>query len=435
RHVPLSTLTQSIIPDQGRSGYAMGRTGRRAFQEGELLHFGREGLVEALLPGDEGLAHSVVVVAHHAAVSAHLVDEGLQEDSPVSGPTCVLAILPHFHAYEWTAPPEVMEFHCSAYEFVYHQLQKSVFVCLFFFFFFFTIRIVNQKSLQTSNLGLPNPEQRVNVPLQRSIVCSQFVRDYSLTRIQRNTRAVTSQFRQAIPGSGKSLPSTVRTEYKHGFLPSISFTNSSKILRPPTGPERKSCPHLKDEETRDFLGGPVVKSPPSNAGDARSTPEKTIILKRVYTVFFCLLVWFFNKGNDTTAVQREWSIPKNWNVSGGFIKEIISLGDKINQLTTIIFTFSQRQKSLTTTPKSGGPEPKKFCPKIKFGHHEHLTRPFRKKQTVSSEKHRRQAPGRGPSPCQNHRAVTLACLVRGGFRLFRLVLVSSGLKVSRRSDI
>ena len=64
---------------------------------GELLHFGREGLVEALLPGDEGLAHSVVVVAHHAAVSAHLVDEGLQEDSPVSGPTCVLAILPHFH--------------------------------------------------------------------------------------------------------------------------------------------------------------------------------------------------------------------------------------------------------------------------------------------------------------------------------------------------
>ena len=39
-----------------------------------------------------------------------------------------------------------------------------------FSFFFFTIRIVNQKSLQTSNLGLPNPEQRINVPLQRSML-------------------------------------------------------------------------------------------------------------------------------------------------------------------------------------------------------------------------------------------------------------------------
>lgn len=37
-------------------------------------------------------------------------------------------------------------------------------------------------------------------------------------------------------------------------------------------------------------------------------------------MFFCLLVWFFNKGNDTTAVQREWSIPKNWNVSEVFHK-------------------------------------------------------------------------------------------------------------------
>ena len=30
----------------------------------------------------------------------------------------------------------------------------------------------------------------------------------------------------------------------------------------------------KDEETRHFPGGPVVNSPPSNAGDARSTPGR-----------------------------------------------------------------------------------------------------------------------------------------------------------------
>eukprot|EP00069_Balaena_mysticetus_P008469 bmy_06018T0 len=431
RHIPLSTLTQSIIPDQGRNGYAMCRTGRRSFQEwkefrGELLHFGREGLVEALLPGDEGLAHSVVVVAHHAAVSAHLVDEGLQEDSPVSGPTCVLAILPHFHAYERTAPPEVTEFHCSAYEFVYHQLQKSIFQKLL-------VRIVNQKSLQTSNLGLPNPEQRINVPLQRIKILLKVSISTVLKRvIQRNTCTVISQFRQAIPGSEYRKPKQPR----QGFLPSISLTNSSKILRPPTGPVAKYLPH--DQQSKEAVPtvGVIIEAActqNSESGTAKLLPRKlhSASQHQAATALNCIFLIYYMQGNDTTAVQREWSIPKNWNVLGVFHKG----GDKINQLTTVIFTFSQSQKSLTTTPKSGGPEPKKLCPKIKFGHHGHLTRPFRKKQTVSSEEHRRQAPGRGPSPCQNHRAVTLACLVRGGFRLFRLVLVSSSLKVSRRSDI
>lgn len=63
----------------------------------ELLHFWGQGLVEALLPGDEGLADSVVVVAHHAAVPAHLVDERLQQDPPVSRASGILAILAHFH--------------------------------------------------------------------------------------------------------------------------------------------------------------------------------------------------------------------------------------------------------------------------------------------------------------------------------------------------
>lgn len=63
----------------------------------ELLHFWGQGLIEALLPGDEGLADSVVVVAHHAAVAAHLVNERLQQDPPVSRSSGILAILAHFH--------------------------------------------------------------------------------------------------------------------------------------------------------------------------------------------------------------------------------------------------------------------------------------------------------------------------------------------------
>lgn len=36
------------------------------------------------------------------------------------------------------------------------------------FFFFLTIKVVNQKSLQASNLELPNAEQRGNVASQRT---------------------------------------------------------------------------------------------------------------------------------------------------------------------------------------------------------------------------------------------------------------------------
>lgn len=63
----------------------------------ELLHFGGQGLVEALLSGNEWLADGVVIVAHHAAVAAHLVNERLQQDPPVSGSSGILAMLAHFH--------------------------------------------------------------------------------------------------------------------------------------------------------------------------------------------------------------------------------------------------------------------------------------------------------------------------------------------------
>lgn len=44
---------------------------------GEALHGQRQRLVEPLLPGDEGLAHGVLIVLHHAQVSPDLVQEGL----------------------------------------------------------------------------------------------------------------------------------------------------------------------------------------------------------------------------------------------------------------------------------------------------------------------------------------------------------------------
>lgn len=39
---------------------------------GELLHLGRQRFIEALLPAEQWLAHRVVIVAHHAGVTAHL---------------------------------------------------------------------------------------------------------------------------------------------------------------------------------------------------------------------------------------------------------------------------------------------------------------------------------------------------------------------------
>lgn len=63
----------------------------------EFLHFWRQRFIKALFPGYERFAHSVVIVAHHAAVAAHLMDERLQQDPSASCVGCVLAMLPHLH--------------------------------------------------------------------------------------------------------------------------------------------------------------------------------------------------------------------------------------------------------------------------------------------------------------------------------------------------
>ena len=52
----------------------------------ELLHLRGQRLIEALLTGDEGLADGVVVIAHHAGVSAHLVHKGLQRHTSRAQP-------------------------------------------------------------------------------------------------------------------------------------------------------------------------------------------------------------------------------------------------------------------------------------------------------------------------------------------------------------
>lgn len=44
---------------------------------GEALHGQRQRFVEPLLPGDEGLAHGVLIILHHAQVPPDLVQEGL----------------------------------------------------------------------------------------------------------------------------------------------------------------------------------------------------------------------------------------------------------------------------------------------------------------------------------------------------------------------
>lgn len=63
----------------------------------EFLHFWGQRFIEALFSGNEGLADSMVIVAHHAAVATHLVNERLQQDPPVSRSSGILAILAHFH--------------------------------------------------------------------------------------------------------------------------------------------------------------------------------------------------------------------------------------------------------------------------------------------------------------------------------------------------
>lgn len=62
---------------------------------GEALHGQRQGLVEPLFLGDEGLAHRVLIVLHHAQVTPDLVQEGLQRHA--GGVHAVL----HHHAPAW----------------------------------------------------------------------------------------------------------------------------------------------------------------------------------------------------------------------------------------------------------------------------------------------------------------------------------------------
>lgn len=62
---------------------------------GEALHGQRQGLVEPLFLGDEGLAHRVLIILHHAQVPPDLVQEGLQRHA--GGVHAVL----HHHAPVW----------------------------------------------------------------------------------------------------------------------------------------------------------------------------------------------------------------------------------------------------------------------------------------------------------------------------------------------
>ena len=50
-----------------------------------------------------------------------------------------------------------------------------------------------------------------------------------------------------------------------------------KVQRQATGREEKS---LKHTYSRDFPGGPVVKNPPSNAGDVGSIPGRVTRIPR-----------------------------------------------------------------------------------------------------------------------------------------------------------
>lgn len=62
---------------------------------GEALHGQWQGLIEPLFPGDEGLAHRVLIIPHHAQVPPDLVQEGLQRHA--GGVHAVL----HHHAPAW----------------------------------------------------------------------------------------------------------------------------------------------------------------------------------------------------------------------------------------------------------------------------------------------------------------------------------------------
>lgn len=65
---------------------------------GEFLHFRWQGFIKSLFAGDEWFADCMVIIAHHAGVAAHLVNEWLQGNPamvalPLAGAGAVLARL------------------------------------------------------------------------------------------------------------------------------------------------------------------------------------------------------------------------------------------------------------------------------------------------------------------------------------------------------
>lgn len=65
---------------------------------GELLHLWWQGLIEALLAGDERFADGVVVITHHTGVTAHLVNERLQGNATAASLSLAGAVLARLHS-------------------------------------------------------------------------------------------------------------------------------------------------------------------------------------------------------------------------------------------------------------------------------------------------------------------------------------------------
>lgn len=71
----------SRTPPAPQPGNPLGKLGLTFVLGSEFPHLGRKGLVELMLPWDQGLAQSGLVEAEHAGVSPNLVDKGLQQDA------------------------------------------------------------------------------------------------------------------------------------------------------------------------------------------------------------------------------------------------------------------------------------------------------------------------------------------------------------------
>lgn len=73
-----TTVLEEVVGECGEAG-PLGAAWTLTFVlRGEALHGQRQGLVEPLFLGDEGLAHRVLIILHHAQVTPDLVQEGLQ---------------------------------------------------------------------------------------------------------------------------------------------------------------------------------------------------------------------------------------------------------------------------------------------------------------------------------------------------------------------